>query len=77
LKISYSYKTNREVGDVLQEISNVDFSIHARGEVEMIKDKKRIWFFLQAENTKEILDILNNGVKNLVVDNEIDLQNTS
>jgi len=74
LKISYSYKTNREVGDVLQEISNVDFSIHARGEVEMIKDKKRIWFFLQAENTKEILDILNNGVKNLVVDNEIDLQ---
>jgi len=30
--------------------------------------------FLQAENTEDLLDILNNGIKNLVVDNEIDLQ---
>ncbi len=74
LKISYSYKTNKEVGNVLQEISDCDFSIHSREEIFLIKDKNKIWFFLQAENTEDLLDILNNGIKNLVVDNEIDLQ---
>jgi len=33
LKISYSYKTNKEVGNVLQEISDCDFSIHSREEI--------------------------------------------
>ena len=39
LKISYSYKTNREVGNVLQDISDVDFSIHAKQEIDDINDK--------------------------------------
>ncbi len=76
LKISYSYKTNREVGKILQnlkECSNVEFSIHAKEEIEDIKDKKKIWFFLQAELEEEIKDILNLGIKNFVVDNEVDL----
>jgi ornithine decarboxylase len=74
INVSYSYKTNREVGNVLQEISGCDFSIHAKEEIDLIEDKSKIWFFLQAENSKEILDILNQGIKNLVVDNEIDLR---
>jgi len=74
LKISYSYKTNRVVGKLLQEISEVDFSIHAREEIECIKDKSKIWFFTQAELEKELKDILDFGIRNFVVDNEVDLQ---
>jgi len=74
LKISYSYKTNRVVGKLLQEISDVDFSIHARDEIECIKDKSKIWFFTQAEFEKELKDILNFRIRNFVVDNEVDLQ---
>jgi ornithine decarboxylase len=74
LKVSYSYKTNREVGNVLQDISDVDFSVHAKEELEMIKDKSKIWFFIQAEYEKELKEILGKGVRNFVVDNEIDLE---
>jgi len=74
LKISYSYKTNREIGNILQEISDVDFSIHAREEIEMIKNKEKVWFFIQAELENELEEILGKGIRNLVIDNKIDLQ---
>lgn len=74
LKISYSYKTNRIVGKVLQEMkSNVDFSIHAKEEIDEMKDKSKIWFFLQTESEKEISEILDKKIRNFVVDNEVDL----
>ncbi|MBU4069362.1 MAG: decarboxylase [Nanoarchaeota archaeon] len=75
LKVSYSYKTNHEIGDVLQKLcKNVDFSIHAKEEIDMIKDKNKIWFFTQAETKKELENILKKGVKKFVIDNEIDLK---
>jgi len=75
LKVSYSYKTNREVGNVLQEICpEIDFSIHAREEIEMIQDKSKIWFFTQAESEEELKEILNKGIRNFVIDNEVDLK---
>jgi len=74
LDVSYSYKTNKEVGNVLQEISDVDFSIHAIEEIDMISDKNRIWFFTQAQSEKEFEDILEKGIRNFVVDNEVDLE---
>jgi len=74
LKISYSYKTNREVGNLLQKIApEIDFSIHAREEIEMINDKSKISFFAQAESTEELKQILKTGIKTFVVDNETDL----
>jgi ornithine decarboxylase len=75
LKVSYSYKTNREVGNILQEsLSEVDFSIHAEEELEMIKGKSKIWFFTQAESEEELKEILQKQIKNFVIDNEIDLK---
>jgi len=75
LKISYSYKTNRLVGDILQkEFSNIDFSIHAKEEVDMIKDKSKISFFTQAESVDELGILLDKGIRNFVVDNELDLE---
>ena len=74
LSISYSYKTNHEVGNLLQELSNsIDFSIHAKDEIEQIKDKSKISFFTQAESAEELKEILKIGIKTFVVDNEIDL----
>ena len=77
LKVSYSYKTNRIVGKVLQDLKdceNIDFSIHAFEEINDINDKKRIWFFIQAENKEELKECLEKGVRNFVVDNEVDLK---
>jgi ornithine decarboxylase len=75
LKVSYSYKTNREVGNVLQEISpETDLSIHAREEISAIKVKSKIWFFTQAESEEELKELINEGIKNFVVDNQVDLR---
>lgn len=76
LKVSYSYKTNREVGNILQEIApEVNFSIHAKDEIEMINDKSKISFFTQAESVEKLKQIIEIGIKTFVVDNEIDLNN--
>ena len=77
LKISYSYKTNRVVGKVLQELKeceNVDFSIHAFEEIKDIQEKNKIWFFTQAESEEELKILLKQGIKNFVIDNSIDLK---
>ncbi len=75
LEVSYSYKTNNQVGDVLQKISDIEFSVHTHEDLDKIKQKKKTWFFLQAESKDQLKDLLSQGVKNFVVDNEIDLQN--
>lgn len=75
LKVSYSYKTNKIVGDVLQEVCpSIDYSIHAKDEIDKIKDKSKISFFTQAESEKELTEILIQGVRSFVVDNEVDLE---
>ena len=73
LKVSYSFKTNREVGKILEETDS-NFSIHNIEEIDMIKDKFKIWFFPQAWNENEIKEILDKGVRTFVVDNEKDLE---
>jgi len=73
LKISYSYKTNKEVGEILQESTDSYFSIHNVEEINKIKNKEKIWFFTQAQNNQELKQILNKKVKNFVIDNENDL----
>ena len=73
LKVSYSYKTNRVVGHALQEISDCDFSIHSKDEINKIKDKSKIWFFTQAQSRRELINLVKKGIKNFVVDNEDDL----
>jgi len=71
-KISYSYKTNKEVGKILQETTDCMFSVHSLS-VNEIKDKARIWYFAQAWNKKDIKELKQAGVKSFVVDNEKDL----
>ncbi len=75
LKVSYSYKTNHEVGDVLQDSKmDVNFSIHSKDEIDKIKIKNKVYFFTQAESVEELISILNSGIRSFVVDNEIDFK---
>ncbi|MFA5484785.1 MAG: decarboxylase [Candidatus Pacearchaeota archaeon] len=73
LSVSYSYKTNHEVGNVLQELNLGNFfSIHSINEIKMIKDKSKVIYFIQAQDFEELKGIINQGILNFVVDNEID-----
>ena len=71
-EIVYSFKTNPEVGKVLEENTNCKFAIHTIESLNKIKDKKRVWFFLQAINEEEIKFLIDK-VFGFVIDNEADL----
>lgn len=74
IKISYSFKTNRDVGKLLEKLTDCEFSVHLMEEINMLKRKDLIWFFSQAWNEKDVSTILKKGVRNFVVDNESDLK---
>lgn len=71
-EVVYSFKTNPEVGNILEESTNCKLAIHTTEGLENIKDKKRVWFFVQAWNENEI-DNLIKKVHGFVIDNEADL----
>ncbi|MCC7552040.1 decarboxylase [Candidatus Micrarchaeota archaeon] len=72
--VSYSFKTNQEVGEILEIGTDCFFSIHTIESLEKIKDKKRVWFFAQAWDNKEIEKLLSLGVESFVIDNLKDLE---
>ncbi|MFH1637156.1 MAG: decarboxylase [Candidatus Woesearchaeota archaeon] len=71
--VSYSYKTNPEVGQVLETETGCYFSVHSMKLLSTIKDKSRVWFFAQGWDRCEIEELLNLGVTHFVVDNIADL----
>ncbi|MBL7101053.1 MAG: decarboxylase [Nanoarchaeota archaeon] len=73
-QVSYSAKTNYEVGKVLEELTDCFFSIHTLESLHKIKDKKRVWFLTQAWDEKELDVLFKEGVENFIVDNEKDLK---
>jgi len=75
IKVSYSYKTNNDIGKILENKTDSEFSIHAVNEIDDIIEKNKIWYFMQANSDDELNKIISNGVKRFVIDNEIDLEN--
>ncbi len=73
-EVSYSAKTNYEVAELIEELTDCTFNLHFAAEVDRIKDKSRIWFFPQGWNEKEVQKLIEKGVKNFVLDNENDLK---
>lgn len=71
--ISYSFKTNYEVGKILEETSNCMFSVHTIQSAEKLIDKKKIWFLAQAWDKEELDKIFKFGMENFVVDNQKDM----
>jgi ornithine decarboxylase len=74
LNVIYSYKTNKDVGRILEENSESEFSIHEVSEIKDFTNKEKLWFFPQAWNQKQITEIIEQKVNKFVFDNEKDLQ---
>ena len=72
--VSYSYKTNPYVGDILRDETDCHFSIHTPKRVAAVGDPSRIWYFAQGWNGSEIEGLLADGVRGFVVDNRADLE---
>lgn len=72
--VSYSMKTNRPVGQILEESTNCHFSIHFASMLDNIKNRSRVWFFGQAWNDDELSYVFQKGVRQFVVDNMADLE---
>ena len=70
-EVSYSVKTNIEVAKVLE--GKCWFSAHSLGELGVIQDKSKVWFFLQGATKEYLENVLEQGVRNFVVDNINDL----
>lgn len=73
-KITYSFKSNYEVGKLLENATDCFFSVHALSRLDMLDDKTRIWFFAQAWDYEELQALFEKGVRKFVVDNEMDLK---
>ncbi|PIN74911.1 decarboxylase [Candidatus Woesearchaeota archaeon CG10_big_fil_rev_8_21_14_0_10_37_12] len=71
--VSYSLKTNYEVGKVLEETADCLFSVHSIEALNLLKDTSYVWFFCQAIDDAELDYLFNRGKVGFVVDNEVDL----
>ncbi|MBC8495392.1 decarboxylase [archaeon] len=72
VKVSYSVKTNKEVGKILEKETDCFFSVH--NIKEGFVDAKRSWFFSQAWSIDDLKEIFEKGYRNFVVDNDKDLE---
>ncbi len=76
--VSYSHKTNPEVGEVILSETDSTVSVHYLNNVIKLVKKypaNRIIFFLQGNDQGEIKEMLQLGLDKFVVDNENDLNN--
>ncbi len=71
--VSYSSKTNPVITSILEDKTDSMFSIHMINELKNVKDKSRVIFLAQAWNEKLISDLIKQGIRFFVVDNESDL----
>ncbi|MBU0758272.1 MAG: decarboxylase [Nanoarchaeota archaeon] len=71
--VSYSYKTNKEVGKILLEETDSFFSVHSIESVEQLNSPERIWFFAQGWNKTLITRLIERKITRFVVDNDNDL----
>jgi len=70
--VSYSWKTNPEVGRVLWEETECMFSVHSLKSARQI-GPKRAWLFLQGCDGAEVNEALEYGIRSFVIDNVADL----
>ncbi|MCP3686394.1 MAG: decarboxylase [bacterium] len=71
--VSYSAKTNYDIAEILEDVTDSHFSIHSLESLNKIGNKKRVWFLAQAWNEEELTRLFSTGVRNFIVDNENDL----
>lgn len=73
-EVSYSWKTNPYVGEILNENESCYMSVHSIAELNQIKNKNKIWFFLMATCEETLTKLTKDyNLRNFVVDNLQDL----
>ncbi len=72
--ISYSIKTNPEVGRILEDETRCFFSVHTPEGLAWVRDPKRVWFMAEALDTEGFSELLERGIENFVIGNESDLE---
>jgi ornithine decarboxylase len=73
--ISFSIKTNPEVGKVLEEETDCFFSIHTPEGLGWVKNIKRVWYLAEGISKGFFSELIGYGLRNFVIDNEQDLEN--
>ncbi len=71
--VSFSVKTNPTIAEILENETDCSLGIHTGELLDNIKDKKRVWYFLQGNNEAQLRNLFQQGVSNFVVDNVNDL----
>ncbi|MBU2634132.1 MAG: decarboxylase [Nanoarchaeota archaeon] len=71
--VSYSSKTNTVVTKILEKETDCLFSVHLSNELKNIEDKSRVIFLSQGWNQDFIKELVSEGIRYFVVDNENDL----
>ena len=74
-RISFSLKTNPEVGKILEEETDSFFSVHTEEGLRDVSDMKRVWFLSQGATEGFFREMLERGITRFVVDNRADLGN--
>ncbi|MFW6286115.1 MAG: decarboxylase [Nanoarchaeota archaeon] len=73
-EVSYSWKTNPKVGEILNNKNYCYLSVHSINELEQVKNKSKIWYFPFAINNDDLNILINKyNIKNFIIDNEDDL----
>ncbi len=72
-EVSYSFKTNRDVGYILRDNTNCSFSVHSPNAVDLLESPEKIWYFAQGWDDDEIKGVYDKGIRSFVVDNKNDL----
>ncbi len=71
---SYSFKTNPDVGMLLEKSSDSLLIVQSIKALDSIKDKRRVWFLAQALTNHDLEVLFRKGVGSFIVDNSPDLQ---
>ncbi|MBT3464461.1 decarboxylase [archaeon] len=71
--MSYSYKTNPEVGKILKNKTKCDFSVHSIKSINQLETPSRIWYFAQGWNIDELKQLFDLNIVKFVIDNISDL----
>lgn len=72
-EVSYSYKTNYDIGKILEKKTDSSISVHSIESLSRLDTPSRAWFFAQAWDKTELEEIFKIGARRFVVDNESDL----
>jgi ornithine decarboxylase len=71
--VSYSFKTNIEVGKVLEEHTDSMFSVHTLDEMDLVKCTSRAWFIAQSLTEQELDCLFEKNIFGFIIDNLNDL----